>query len=114
MNEFLITLEDKPGSLAECCEALGKAGINIITGAGLGSSVAAAALVTEESSETAAALEAIGVSFTMKDLHTATINHSPRSLGNFTRSLAEKGVNLGSIYVIRTSDEGVVIGYSTD
>ena len=45
MNEFRITLEDRPGSMAECCEAIGDAGINIIAGAGLASSTAVAALV---------------------------------------------------------------------
>jgi len=48
MNEFLITLEDRPGSMAECCEAIGDAGINIIAGAGLASSSAMAAIVTDE------------------------------------------------------------------
>ena len=35
MNEFLIALEDRPGTLAECCEAIGEAGINIVAGAGI-------------------------------------------------------------------------------
>ena len=56
MNEFLIALEDRPGSLAECCVALGDAGINIVAGAGIASASAAAALVTEDSEGTALTL----------------------------------------------------------
>ena len=57
MNEFLITLEDRPGALAECCEAIGEAGINIIGGAGIASSTAAAVVERSESAETAAAID---------------------------------------------------------
>ena len=59
MNEFLLILEDRPGSLADCCEALGEAGINILGGAGIATSVAAIVIVTEEAEETAAALTAL-------------------------------------------------------
>ncbi|MDP6870567.1 MAG: hypothetical protein QGI21_07345 [Candidatus Poseidoniaceae archaeon] len=114
MNEFLITLEDRPGSMAECCVAIGDAGINILGGCGLGNSVAAAVLVTEESDETAAALESIGVKFTMRNLQTTVLEDVPGALGGFTRSLAENGINLASIYIMSTGADGVKIGYSTD
>lgn len=114
MNEFLLILEDRPGSLADCCEALGEAGINIIGGAGIGTSVAAAVIVTEESEETAAALTSVGVEFTMKNLHTTVLEDIPGALGVFTRSLAENSINLRSIHIMKTDDEGVHIGYSTE
>ena len=114
MNEFLITLEDRPGALAECCIAIGNAEINILGGAGLGSSVAAAALVTNEAEETAAVLESLGVEFTMSDLNTAMLEDIPGSLGKFTGDLAENGINLRSLYILKTGEDGVQIGYSTD
>ncbi len=114
MNEFLLILEDRPGSLADCCEALGEAGINIIGGAGIGTSVAAAVIVTEESEETAAALTSVGVEFTMRNLHTTVLEDIPGALGAFTRSLAENNINLRSIHIMKTNDEGVQIGYSTE
>ena len=116
MNEFLITLEDRPGSMAECCEAIGDAGINIIAGAGLATSTeaAAAALVTDDADGTSAALDEIGVTYTMRRLEIAVLQHTPGSLGVFARALAENGVNLGSLYIIKTDDEGVHVGYSTN
>jgi len=117
MNEFLITLEDRPGSLAECCVALGDAGINIVAGAGIASAsaaaAAAAALVTEDSVGTAAVLDEIGIVYTMRALETVVLQHIPGALGRFTRGLAENGINLGSIYIMKTDAEGVLIGYST-
>ena len=114
MNEFLITLEDRPGALAECCEAIGEAGINIIGGAGIASSTAAAVVVTMEAAETAAALDDAGVSYTMRNLHTTVLDDVPGSLGVFTRGLAENNINLRSIHIMKTDAEGVHIGYSTE
>ena len=116
MNEFLITLEDRPGSMAECCEAIGDAGINIIAGAGLATSTeaAAAALVTDDADGTSAALDEIGVTYTMRRLEIAVLQHTPGSLGVFARALAENGINLGSLYIIKTDGEGVHVGYSTN
>ena len=112
MNEFLLILEDRPGSLADCCEALGEAGINIVGGAGIGTSVAAAVVVTMESEETAVALTSVGVEFTMRPLHTTVLEDIPGALGAFTRSLAENSINLRSIHIMTTDSEGVHIVYS--
>ncbi len=114
MNEFLLILDDRPGSLADCCEALGEAGINIVGGAGIATSVAAIVIVTEEAEETAAALDSVGVEFSMRNLHTTVLEDIPGALGAFTRSLAENSINLRSIHIMKTDSEGVHIGYSTE
>tara|TARA_A100001037_G_scaffold6413_1_gene6498 strand:+ start:943 stop:1305 length:363 start_codon:yes stop_codon:yes gene_type:complete len=113
MNEFLINLEDKPGAMAECCEVIGEAGINILAGAGIASSTAAVVIVTDDAEGTKGALDSIGVTFTMRPLETAVLHHSPGSLGVFTRSLAENGINLQSLFIMKTDGEDVHIGYST-
>ena len=91
MNEFLIALEDRPGSLAECCVALGDAGINIVAGAGIASASAAAALVTEDSEGTAAVLDDIGVTYTMRPLETVVLQHVP---GGFIAENSRDGISI--------------------
>tara|TARA_B110000014_G_C19779417_1_gene405315 strand:- start:41 stop:385 length:345 start_codon:yes stop_codon:yes gene_type:complete len=113
MNEFLIALEDKPGAMAECCEAIGDAGINILAGAGIASSNAAVVIVTDNADGTAAVLAEIGVEYSMRRLETVVLHHEPGSLGVFTRSLAENGINLQSLYIMKTDGDEVHIGYST-
>jgi hypothetical protein len=39
--------------------------------------------------------------------------NEPGSLAAFTRSLADDGVNLRSVYVLSTSEDSVVMGYTT-
>ena len=77
MNEFLINLEDKPGAMAECCEAIGDAGINILAGAGIASSNAAVVIVTDNADGTAAVLTEIGVVYSMRRLETVVLHHEP-------------------------------------
>ena len=113
MNEFLINLEDKPGAMAECCEAIGDAGINILAGAGIASSNAAVVIVTDNADGTDAVLTEIGVAYSMRRLETVVLHHEPGSLGVFTRSLAENGINLQSLYIMKTDGDEVHIGYST-
>jgi hypothetical protein len=113
MDEYLIQLEDVPGSMAACCEAIADAGVNIVSGAGLGSEHAVAALVTDDNDATRAALDGIGANYTVGELHTIKLVNEPGSLAMFTRSLADNGVNLRSVYVLSTSEDSVVMGYTT-
>jgi acetolactate synthase small subunit len=49
----------------------------------------------------------------MRRLETVVLHHEPGSLGVFTRSLAENGINLQSLYIMKTDGDEVHIGYST-
>jgi hypothetical protein len=46
-------------------------------------------------------------------LHTIELVNEPGSLAAFTRSLADEGVNLRSVYVLSTNEDSVVMGYTT-
>jgi hypothetical protein len=99
--------------MAACCEAIASAGVNIVSGAGLGSEHAVAALVTDDNDATRAALDGIGANYTVDELHMIELVNEPGSLATFTRSLADDGVNLRSVYVLSTSEDSVVMGYTT-
>ena len=113
MEEFLIQLEDVPGSLATCCEAIAEAGVNIVTGAGLGSEHAVAAVVTDDDVGTRAALDGVGASYSVSDLQTVLLPDKPGSLASCARSLADAGVNLRSIYLVSSGEDGYLMGYTT-
>ncbi len=98
--------------MAACCEAIADAGVNIVSGAGLGSEHAVAALVTDDSDATRAALDGIGANYAVDKLQTIELANEPGSLAAFTRSLADEGVNLRSVYVLSTGEDSVVMGYT--
>lgn len=114
MKEFRIHLNDSPGALADHCEVIAAAGVNILAVAGVGDAAASAAVLTDNPDATHAALVGIGASFAVADLKTATLEHKPGSLAAFTRGLADSGVNLRSLYVMSVDDGSATIGYTTD
>jgi hypothetical protein len=113
MEEFNVELSNEPGSLAAHCEALAEAGVNILAIAAVGNSHARVAIVTNDSEETRAALDANGATYSVNELHTVSLAHEPGSLAAFTRSLAENAVNLRSLYILSYSDDSCDIGYTT-
>lgn len=114
MKEFRIFLNDEPGSLADHCDAIAAAGVNILAIAGIGESGASAALLTDNPEATQAALSEMGAKFNESDLKTATLDHKPGALAAFTRGIAESGINLRSLYVMSVTGGQATIGYTTD
>ena len=54
MQEFNVSLTDKPGELAEVASAVGERGINILGCVGMGRSTASVTMVTDDEDATAA------------------------------------------------------------
>ena len=112
MQEFSIQLNDEPGSLAIHCEVIAEAGVNILAIAAVGDEHARVAIVTDDSEGTRGALDAHGASYSECALQTTTLPHQPGSLAAFTRSLAENGINLNSLYVLSYDGENCDVGYT--
>jgi len=56
----------------------------------------------------------MGASYTTSAVHSVTLAHEPGSLAAFTRSVAEDGMNIRSLYVLKMGDESAEIGYTID
>ena len=110
-TEFTLTLEDKPGTLADVAEALGKAGVNIdgFTGTTAGGK-GVVSLVTNNPNGTGQALDAAGFKHTTREVLIVKLEDKPGALGTFTRALASAGVNLSVGYI--TMGGRVVFGVS--
>src|SRR4026209_1061685 len=99
-----VTVEDRPGGLADIGEALGNAGINIegLCGVGLGDR-GVIHLLVEDGAAARSALEAAGlegggdsgaiVSPIPGDVST------PGTLGKMARAVADAGVNMQAVYL---------------
>ena len=61
MQEFNVSLTDKPGELAEVASAVGEKGINILGCVGMGRSTASVTMVTDDEEATAKVLGEMGV-----------------------------------------------------
>jgi hypothetical protein len=114
MMEFRITLKDEPGALADHCEAIAAAGVNILAVVAIGGDSASAAILTDNQEATKTALNEMGSDFTVAELKSATLDNEPGALASFTRGLGNSEVNLKSLYVMSIDEHSATIGYTTD
>jgi hypothetical protein len=102
-TDLTIILEDRPGTMADVGEALGKAGVNIqglcgfpCEGKGVGH------LMVEDGDAAAArsALEAIGIEVPReRPVLVFEIEDQPGALGEVARRIANAGVNADLVYL---------------
>lgn len=101
MEQLTILVEDKPGALADICEAFGKNGVNIksISAEGLGEA-GIIRVVTEDLNTAKRALKREGYNFTVSDIISIRLDDRPGELGKVTRKLSENGINIQYIYIL--------------
>ena len=115
MKAFLVDLENKPGELARCAEALGQKGINItsVAGASCGSS-GRVAFMTADEAATRRAFQEINCTFQEIDAVEASMRNQPGTLGQTARRLANAGVNIEAIVPTGMSGNDVMVAFVTD
>ena len=100
-KDLTVILEDRPGTLADMGEALGKAGINIDGVCGLpceGKGVIH--IIVEDAAGARQALESGGIEVTdEREVLLLEVENRPGSLGETARKIADAGVNIEFVYV---------------
>jgi hypothetical protein len=112
-TDLTISVEDRPGTLADIGEALGRAGVNIEGFAGFGMEGRGIIHVLVEDAMAArraldeAGLKVEGEAEALVMDMTANVDR-PGSLGEIARNVANAGVNIQVAY-IATNNRGVVV-----
>ncbi len=97
-KQFTITVENRPGAVAEIAKALGKAKVNIL--ALLGTAQGASGtieLVAEDPRQAKKALEQAGFTYRETRAEEYELENKPGALAQYLEKLAAKGVSLNSI-----------------
>jgi hypothetical protein len=100
MKDLTITLEDRPGRLADLGEATGAAGINIegmcaTTGGG----TAEVHLLVDDAAAAREALGSAGIDVNAeRDVLVIGVEDQPGTMGEVARGVADAGVNIGLAY----------------
>ncbi|MBC8336767.1 MAG: ACT domain-containing protein [Anaerolineales bacterium] len=99
--DLTVILQDRPGTLADVGEALGKAGINIDGLCGSPCEGKGVLHIAVEDGEGAkAALEAVGQTVQeLRDVLVIDIDDKPGEFGRICRQIADAGVNVNLSYV---------------
>ncbi|HSR48417.1 MAG TPA: ACT domain-containing protein [Anaerolineales bacterium] len=100
-QDLTIHLEDRPGTLAEVGEVLGKAGINIDGLCGFPSEGKGVLhVLVEDGARAKTALESAGVSVSgLRDVLLLEIKDRPGAFGETARKIANAGVNVNLAYL---------------
>jgi hypothetical protein len=112
-KDLTVSLEDRPGTLADLGEALGNAGVNIEGICGIGvEGRGIIHILVEDAAAARKALEGAGIKVEGEaDPMVAEIAGSadkPGELGRMARAIANAGVNIQAMY-IATHDRGVIV-----
>jgi hypothetical protein len=113
-KEFIMVLENKPGTLAEIGTALGKANVHI-TGFDMQSQQDFGTLrfATSEPAKTEQWLKGTRYTYRVRDLVTVPAEDRPGELGRIAQILGASGININAAY--RVSENGSArIGFAVD
>lgn len=114
-TEFQVRLANRPGMLASLTEHLAVAGVDIEALAAFGvDELGVVRLVTDDDVTTRSVLTRAGLSFEERLVLVTLLDHEPDSLAAMTRRLADTGVNIEAVYLLRSSAEGLEFALAVD
>lgn len=115
MTEFIVSMENEPGRLASLTEALAAFGVNIEALAAYGhDGDGTVRLITNDSVTTKRVLVEAGLRHIEHTVLTTTLPHRPGEMARLTRALADAGVNIEAVYVLRANSEGIELALAVD
>lgn len=115
MTEFTIHLPNRPGSLADLAERLAEVGINIEALAAIGiDSSGTVKLIVDDEVSTRRLLDHNGLTFEERRVMTTMLPNRPGSVAAMTRQLADAGLNIDAMYLLRSTPEGLEFAVAVD
>jgi len=109
-TDLKVVLEDRPGTLADLGEALGRAGVNIMGGCGLSCDGGGEIhVLVEDAAAARRALQDAGIAVQEEtQVLVVPVEDRPGELGSLARMLAGAGINIELLYLTTAGD--VVLG----
>ena len=115
MTEFTVHLANRPGMLAMLAEQIASTGVNIeaLAAYGVGEE-GRVHLMAGDAAAVRSVLRRAGLSFNEREVLLTTLSPRPGSLAAMARSLADAGVNIEALYLLRCSAEGLEFAVAVD
>ena len=114
MQEFNVSLTDRPGELSQVASAVGDEGINILGCVGMGRSTASVTMVTDDEEATKKVLKSMGRDFEVNELILTSLSNKPGALAGMTTKLSDAGVNIKSFYIMKMELDVADVALTTD
>jgi hypothetical protein len=115
MHVFIITPQNRPGTLATALEGIAQRGVNVIAGgAATWGDTGAIAIQTNDDDGARAALQASGVPFREVEAVAAWLDDRPGTLADAARRLGNAGVNIEAFFSIGMESGKVGVLFAVD
>ncbi|HAX82670.1 MAG TPA: hypothetical protein DCY40_08900 [Actinobacteria bacterium] len=115
MTEFTVKLANAPGMLAALTENLDDAGVHIEAVAAFGVGARGVVhLVVSDADTTREVLHNAGMAFEERPVLTTSLPARTGALAAMARRLADSGVNIEALYLLRSSAEGLEFAVAVD
>lgn len=115
MTEFIVNMENRPGRLAALTESLAAFGVNIEALTAYGhDGEGTVRVITSDAPTTRRVLDEASLQFEENTVLTVLLPHRPGELARLTRLIADIGVNIDAIYVLRANADGIEFAISVD
>jgi len=114
MQEFNVSLTDRPGELSQVASAVGDEGINILGCVGMGRSTASVTMVTDDEEATKKVLKSMGRDFEVNELILTSLPNEPGALAGMATKLSDAGVNIKSFYIMKMELDVADVAMTTD
>lgn len=115
MTEFVVRLDNRPGSLARLTELLGAAGVNIDALAAFGhNGDGIVRLVVDQPEACARVLHDASLSFEERTVLVAHLDDVPGELARVTRALADAGINIEALFLLGAHEGGLEVAIAVD
>ncbi len=99
-TEFKVSLENKPGTLAQVGTVLGDTDVNIVAIQGFSrGEESIVQFVPNNPDQAAAALKAAGIPYTYREVLIVMVLDEPGDLGDVALVMTDAGINIDSVYV---------------
>ncbi len=99
-TEFEVSLENKPGTLAQVGTVLGDADVNIVAIQGFSrGEESIIQFMPDNPDKAAAALQAAGIPYTNREVLIVKVLDEPGDLGDVALVMTDAGINIDSVYV---------------
>ncbi len=112
VKQLAVTLENRPGALAQLCSELAKMAVNIgAVSLCEAKSTGPVRLLVSNLDVARKVCDSLGLPYVVEDALAVVMGHRPGALGRLTRKLAEKGINIDYLYstIVKGSKRALVI-----
>jgi len=115
MTEFTVHLANRPGMLAALTERIAQAGVHIEALAAFGlDEIGVVHIVVSDAATARGVLTRSGMAFEERDVLTTILEPGPAAVAKMAHRLAEAGVNIEALYLLRTHNDTVEFAIAVD